>query len=240
MANVHLFPTDEALALAAARFVVDSALSTVQKQGRFILALSGGRTPERMFEILAESPLKDEMPWGATHVFWADERCVPLDDPKNNAEQAIATLFSRVKIPKNNLHRIQSNLSPADAARSYEESLVGTFGQMPFRFDLILLGLGADGHTASLFPGTDILGETHRLVRETWVENQKMYRVSMTFPLINMAHTVVFLVSGHEKAAILKAVLEENAEKAYPAQFVQPTPGGLEWFVDAAAATKLN
>jgi 6-phosphogluconolactonase len=238
--NLKIFPAPEALSEAATVFILELANTCVRKNGRFSIALSGGSTPEKLFKLFAESPYREQMPWRQSFFFWGDERCVPLDDPQNNAHQAHQLLFDKIEIPLSNVVRILTNLPPTAAADAYEEHLKKHFGEEPPRFDLILLGMGDDGHTASLFPGTDVLQEETRMVKEVYVEKVEMHRVTMTAPLINLAHQIVFLVTGAGKAKMLKTVLQgERQPELYPAQLIEPVDGELIWMVDEAAAALL-
>jgi len=209
------------------------------------VALSGGSTPKRMFELLAEDPYCDQVPWERIHFFWGDERTVPPDHPDSNFGAANQALLSGLELPAGNLHRIQAELDdPGLAAVSYEHELRRFFGlaeeEMP-RFDLVFLGMGADGHTASLFPGTDALGEKRRLAVATWVAKLAAHRVSLTCPVFNNAACILFLVSGAEKAETLRQVLEGSREPhRYPAQLIRPQNGELLWYVDEAAAQRLQ
>lgn len=240
MAHRHIYTAPDDLAQATAAFILDLAHKAVQENGRFTLCLSGGKTPEMLFQCLAGPPYREQMPWSDTFVFWSDERCVPADDPRNNAHVAKSILLDRVNIPGQNIFPVPVDRRPEAAALEYEQMLHRAFDPAPPRFDLILLGMGADGHTASLFPGTPVLNEGTRWVREVFVAGQQMYRVTLTLPLINQAKNVLFLVSGREKAETLKAVLEPDTRQyTYPAQYVRPDHGALYWFLDEAAAAFL-
>ena len=216
-------------------------------RGTFSVVLSGGSTPRRLYALLASKsePFRGRVPWEKTHFFWSDEREVPPGDPRSNYRLAREALLAKVGVPRQNVHRILSeHPSVLKAAQDYEEELRGFFrleeGQFP-RFDLILLGMGAEGHTASLFPGGEALSETRRLAAACWVPRLKAHRVTLTPPAINGAACVVFLVSGADKAAALKAVLEgERRPDELPAQAVRPLNGKLLWLVDAAAARLLE
>jgi 6-phosphogluconolactonase len=187
-----------------------------------------------MFQMLADQ-FRDDVPWDKIHFFWSDERHVPPDDPESNYRMANEALLSHVN---GIVHRIPSeNPDAAAAASEYEQTLVEVTKQTLPRLDLIFLGLGTDGHTASIFPGSEVLHETKRLVAAPYVEKFKSYRITMTLPLLNNGATVVFLVSGAEKAEIVKAVLE--GENKYPAQAVKPTEGELIWMLDKDAAAYL-
>ena len=235
--NLQVFPTPEVLSEAAAQYILELAKKTVAEKGKFTISLSGGSTPERLFKLFAQVPYVEQMPWQDTYFFWGDERCVPLDDPQNNAYQAHQLLFDKIEIPLSNIVRILTNLPPTAAAEAYEEHIKKHFGDAPPRFDLLLLGMGDDGHTASLFPYTAVLLEETRMVKEIYVEKVLMYRITMTAPLINLSHHILFLVTGNGKAEILKTVLD-GAYKPdlYPAQFIEPVDGELIWMVDEAAA----
>lgn len=228
---IQNFKSAEELARAAAEYLVARRPKTV--------ALSGGSTPKLLYQILTNEPFRERVPWAQTHFFWSDERHVPPDHPESNYRMANEALLSHVPVPPDNVHRIPSeNPNAADAASDYERTLINVTGSNLPRLDLILLGLGPDGHTASIFPGSDVLNETERLVAAPWVEKLKTYRITMTLPLINNAAAVVFLVSGAEKAEIVRDVLE--GPKQYPAQYVNPSSGELLWMLDKDAAAKLQ
>jgi len=227
------------LAHAAAEHFVARSLAAVEQRGSFSVALSGGSTPKLLFTLLADpnEPFRDQIPWPNIHFFWSDERHVPPDHPDSNYRMANEAMLSRVPVAKNNIHRVPSeNPSATEAASEYEQTLVETTRQSLPQLDLILLGLGADGHTASIFPGSEVLHETKRLVAAPWVEKLKTYRITMTLPLLNNGASVVFLVSGSEKAEIVKNVFE--GRDRYPAQAIKPTDGELLWLLDKAAATE--
>jgi 6-phosphogluconolactonase len=227
---VEIFDSAEELALAAAEYFVAQCPETV--------ALSGGSTPKLMFQVLADQ-FRDEVAWSNIHFFWSDERHVPPDDAQSNYRMANEALLSHVPVSTNNVHRIRSeNPDAGAAAREYEQTIIQVTKQTLPRLDLIFLGLGTDGHTASIFPGSEVLNETKRLVAAPYVEKFKSYRITMTLPLLNNGSSIVFLVSGAEKAEIVKAVLQ--GENKYPAQAVMPTQGELIWMLDKDAASKLT
>ncbi len=231
--EVKIFATRYDLAHGAAEHFLSRSDECVVRKGSFTVALSGGSTPKTLYQVLANAGEKfcREIYWPMIHFFWSDERHVPPDHPESNYLMAYENLLSRVPISKEKVHRIMSeNPNAAEVAEQYEEVV-------PQRFDLILLGLGTDGHTASIFPGSEVLHETKRLVAAPWVEKQKSYRITMTLPLINNAASVVFLVSGAEKAEIVKEVVE--GPKRYPAQEVRPINGELILMLDREAASKL-
>ena len=224
---IRIFEDSRELARAAAEHFV-----AVAQKDFFTVALSGGSTPKSLYQLLADEPFRGQVSWANTHFYWSDERHVPPDHPDSNYRMAHEAMLSRVPVPESNVHRVRSeNPSAQEAADEYEKILVP-------RLDLILLGLGTDGHTASIFPGSEVLHETKRLVAAPWVEKLNAYRITMTLPLLNNGASVLFLVSGVEKAAIVKEVLE--GPKKYPAQYVQPTDGELIWMLDKDAASDLS
>jgi 6-phosphogluconolactonase len=238
--DVKVLFTPGELARAAAEQFVTRSIDAVAQRGSFTVALSGGLTPKILYGLLADpnEPFRQKVPWDSAHFFWSDERHVPPDHPDSNYHMANEVMLSRVPVPANNVHRVQSEKpNAAEAASEYEETLVQTTGQSLPRLDLILLGLGTDGHTASIFPGSEVLHETKRLVAAPWVEKLKAYRITMTLPLLNNGASVLFLVSGAAKAQIVKEVLQ--GPKRYPAQAVDPTNGELLWMLDKDAARKL-
>jgi 6-phosphogluconolactonase len=238
--HLEVLPTIDDLNIAAAEFIISTAKNAIAKRGRFIISFSGGQTPVKLYSILSQPPFSEQIEWGKTFIFWGDERCVPLEDDQNNAYQARITLLDKVDIPATNIHIIPVNLTPAKAANKYEKDINDFFGNEPRQFDLVLLGLGENGHTASLFPGTKVLKEHTEGVREVYVEDEKMFRITMTAPLINMAHHILFLVAGRNKAEILENIMWAPYQpEKYPAQLIKPVKGSLRWFADSAAATPL-
>jgi 6-phosphogluconolactonase len=241
---LRLFDDPDQLARGAGDEFARRARRAQDAGGRFAVALSGGSTPGRLYRTLAGPSFRDQVEWAAVHFFWGDERTVPPDHPDSNFAAAREALLSRVPVPPENIHRIKGEQSdPARAAADYEEELRRFFrlgpGGLP-RFDLVLLGLGADGHTASLFPGSDALTEGRRLVVAPWVEKLDTHRVTLTCPVLNNAACILFLVTGVRKAATLRRVLEGPRDPRYPAQRVRPHDGELLWYVDRAAARELR
>jgi 6-phosphogluconolactonase len=225
-----IFAHAQGLARGAAEYFVTRRPETV--------ALSGGSTPKRMFQILAEQ-FRDQVEWSGIRFFWSDERHVPPDDPESNYRMANEALLAHVPVSAENVHRIHGEEPNAVVAASeYERTIVEVTRQSLPRLDLIFLGLGTDGHTASIFPGSEVLHETRRLVAAPYVEKFKSHRITMTLPLINNAASVVFLVSGAEKAEIVKSVFEGGNQ--YPAQAVGPVQAELIWMLDKDAASKLT
>jgi 6-phosphogluconolactonase len=233
---IRIFADAESLSRAAAAIFLEESKLAVQRHRRFDVVLCGGRTPQRTHEILARPPFQQQVPWAQTHVFWGDERCVPPDDPRSNEKWAREELLNHVPIPPEQIHPIRCQKSPRDAAQAYESALRKIFAGQLRQFDLIFLGLGTNGHTASLFPDTTVLEERSRWVAEVYVKEQDMYRVTLTVPIINNAKHIVFLVSGAEKAEVLHEVLEGPfTPHTLPAQLIQPTNGTITWLVDKAA-----
>ena len=235
--EIRILMTAAELFEAAAAEFAARASQAVRASGRFTVALSGGSTPKALYSLLAT---KSNIPWDKIYFFWGDERHVPPDHPESNYRMANEALLSKVPVRPENIFRIHAEENDAAAAAlQYEQALRDSFhlspGQFP-RFDLILLGTGPDGHTASLFPGTAALNETQRLVVANWVPKFNTHRITFTFPVLNAAACVIFLASGPDKAAILHEILENRAADL-PSQRVQPTNGKLIWMVDEPAAS---
>jgi 6-phosphogluconolactonase len=235
--EMNIFQTPQALARAAAHHFVQQCERAVAQSNGFAVALSGGTTPKLLYELLADphEPYRDRIAWKKCFFFFTDERHVPPDHPESNYRMAWEALFSRV--PKTQIIRMSGEKPAEEAAQEYEDGLWEMYGPEMPDLDLVLLGLGEDGHTASLFPGSRALQETERLVVAPWVEKLNAYRITMTLPVLNNGHSVVFLVTGASKAEIVGEII--NADKKtdfYPAQAVCPTNGEVSWFVDEAAA----
>lgn len=244
--EVRSFPDLETLSLEAARFVVLAATRSIAEKGFFTLALSGGKSPRRLYQLLAGPPFLEAIPWEQTHLFWGDERLVPADHPESNSGQAFQALLSKIPIPEKNIHPIPTEKGPGPmAAAEYEEEIRGFFQIKanpddlpalpgPPSFDLILLGIGPDGHTASLFPGDPALEDGGRLAAFVPLSPLPPFlpRITMTLSLINQAEAVVFLVSGKDKTGIIRTILNdpEKARSLYPAARVNPK-GKSCWFI---------
>jgi len=241
--EVRILPDLPVLFHAAAEHFVEVAKAAVKERGQFTVALSGGSTPKGLFHDLATTE-RGALPWDKMFFFWGDERHVAPDHPESNYRMANEALLSKVPVPAANIFRIPAEDADASlAAASYESTLRGFFkvspGQFP-RFDLILLGMGPDGHTASLFPQTKALAETGHLVVANWVQKFQTDRITFTLPVLNAAREVNFLVAGHDKEEALHEVLEGSASpQLYPSKLVKPTDGKLVWMIDQAAATGL-
>ncbi len=224
---------------AAAEFV-RVARQSQRERGRFAVALSGGNTPRALYSLLARLEYRKEISWLQVHLFWGDERCVPPDHADSNYRMARESLLSKIEIPEANVHRMAGEKEPQVAAAEYEGTLRSFFqlapGTLP-RFDLILLGMGEDGHTASLFPGTEALKETKRLVAAPYVEKFNSHRLTLTLPVLNDGATVLFLITGSAKAAVVEQILRENDSWRFPAAQVRPS-GRLLWFITEDAVPK--
>jgi 6-phosphogluconolactonase len=242
--EVRVYPTREILFEEAAPIVMMRAREAVDIRGRFVWAISGGSTPKGLFQQLREEPVLNLMPWDKTFVFWVDERHVPLDHPDSNYRMAQEFLLSKVPIPKENIFPMTKGIQPVDqAASSYENKILRFFGtetKIP-RFDLVLLGMGEDGHTASLFPGVQYLNETDKWVVGYFVDDARKERVTLTFPVLNAARMVMALVEGEKKADRVKEVLEGPKDPPkYPIQYVRPVDGQFDFLLDASAGKKLT
>lgn len=241
--QIRVLTTPQDLFAAAAEEMVRAAEEAVVQRGQFTIALSGGSTPKSLFNLLATNA-RTALPWDRMFFFWGDERHVLPSDADSNYRMANEVMLSKVPVPPANVFRVLTENPDADAAAdAYEKSLrqffkLGT-GEVP-KFDLVLLGMGPDGHTASLFPGTAALAEKSRLVVANWVEKLKTKRLTLTLPVLNAARNVIFLVSGVDKAPTLREVLQGKAPaEQYPAKLIQPVDGKLTWLIDRAAASQL-
>ena len=240
--GVRVFDDAEAVARAAAETFARLSSEAVEERGVFSVALSGGTTPRRVYELLASDEYSDRVPWAGVHVFFGDERAVPADDAESNYRMASEALLSRVAVPEENVHRIEGQGDAAANASDYESVMRDFFGDADRpRFDLVFLGMGDDGHTASLFPQTSALAETRAWVAANWVEKLGAWRITLTAPAVNEARRVVFLVTGAGKAERLREVLNGEPDPSrLPSQMIRPRDGALEWYVDRAAASKLR
>jgi len=240
MTNIRVAPDVATLARMAADTIQDLAQTAISQTGRFTVALSGGSTPKTLFQLLA-SDYQEKIDWKNTYIFWGDERCVPPDDADSNYKMARETLLDHVSLPESNVYRIKGELPPEDGAAQYEETLRTYFNNELPRLDLILLGMGDDGHTASLFPGTDALNERQKWVIPNHVVSAKQtWRITLTLTVINNASNIMFLVAGTGKAETLKRVLQGDYKPTeLPSQLIKPTNGNLIWAVDHAAGSLL-
>ncbi len=241
--QIIILDTAEELFVRAAEEIAHVAGEAICMHGEFNLCMTGGRTPERTYDLLA-TRFELSVDWKEVQFYWGDERCVPPDDPSSNYAMANRTMLSKLKIKADQIHRMRGEDKPEDAAREYEEELRTRLslgeGEFP-RFDLMLLGLGTNCHMLSLFPGIPALHEQHRLVVPVEVEDQIRHRISMTAPVMNNSARIMFLVSGEGKAAAVKRVLEESDDpERVPAHLVAPKDGVVTWMMDKAAASLLS
>ncbi len=237
-----VFPDQPSFIDGAADFMADTIIKSIADHDRCVIALSGGNTPRPIYSRLASADYRERLDWSKVHVCFGDERCVPPDDARSNYRMAREALLDQVPLPAQNVHRIPGEIDPALAALSYEQELQALFRTSTFpAFDLICLGLGDNGHTASLFPGTAALREKERWVVAQYVEVMTTWRVTFTAPLINAARHIAFLVEGAGKADVLQRVLHGPYQPdVLPAQLIEPVTGQTHWLVDAAAAAKIQ
>lgn len=239
--EVEVWPNSHALAMRAAELFTETARQSVALGDAFKVALAGGSTPRALYHLLAGEIYAPRLPWKETHVYWSDERCVPPTSDESNYRMANEAMLAHVPVPFNQIHRMRGEIDPEEAAREYASLLEEKFDENPPRFDLILLGMGEDGHTASLFPHSQALLDTEHLVAAPYIEKLNSYRLTLTLKAINAASSIIFLAAGENKAEALRAVLEEKGSgREYPAQLVSPARGELLWLVDEAAAGRLT
>jgi len=239
--EIRIFKNMESLSHNSANLFVEGAAQAIAERGRFLVALNGGSTPNRLFQLLA-TDYRDKIDWNNTHLFWGDERCVPPDDPGSSYGQAKELLLNHVTIPENNIHRAKGELEPHAASIEYAKilkSFANNNLEFP-RFDLVYLGMGEDGHTASLFPNSPVDVTEPTLPVTANYQDRPANRVTMTQLVFNQAHVVAFMATGEKKANTLAEVLSDRYNPTlYPAQRIAPKDGNLIWLIDEAAASKL-
>lgn len=239
--ELHIYKDANELSQHAAKWVAGYISATLKKRDRFTIALSGGSTPHKLHTLLAAAPYKDQIDWSKVHVFWGDERAVPFEDSRNNAKMAYDTLLNHVPVPASHIHVMRTDIDPQAAATAYEKILHQYFAHTTTSFDLVLLGMGDDGHTLSLFPGTPVIHEEKKTATAFLLEAQDMFRITLTAPIVNRAARVAFLVAGAGKTTALKEVIDgDYRPDTYPSQVIKPSPGELHWFLDKAAAALLQ
>ncbi|WP_242919837.1 6-phosphogluconolactonase [Pontibacter liquoris] len=237
---VNIYKDTEALLTAVADLFVDAAREAIAARGQFNVALSGGSSPKQLYEKLASPAYNWKVDWSRAYFFFGDERYVPADDPESNALMVQHALFGPLNISPENIFAVNTTLAPQQAAQEYMQRILQHFKRQEIRFDLMLLGLGNDAHTASLFPGTTVLQEQAVDVKAVLLPDQKTYRLTLTAPLINLSHQIAFLVYGAAKAEAVRHVLEgERDTSRYPAQLIRPDQGKVDWFLDETAAALL-
>ncbi len=238
--GITIWKDVEALSIAAAHFFVSECHRCIAKKEKFVVALSGGNTPKRLYQLLASPDFNRNIPWENVFLFWSDERFVPHTDADSNYSMVKENLLDHISIPEKNIFPIPVNGTAKDCAKEYEVIIKQFFNNKKVVFDCLLLGLGNDGHTASLFPGTAVLKEKKKLIKEVWLEEKQTWRISFTFPLINNAALIIFLVAGKEKAAVVTDVINKKIIKpAFPSQLVKPLKGNIYWMLDEEAAAKI-
>jgi len=263
--NLNISKNIEALSQEVAEWMVDYIHKTLQLQDRFTIALSGGSTPKKLHLYLASEKLRNKIDWQKLHVFWGDERYVPFNDDRNNAKMAFDTLLDHVAVPKSQIHIMRTDINAEESAKEYEKILKEYFPEAagstlqaisrdathdsplttrvskPSTFDLVLLGLGDNSHTLSLFPGEQVIHEKDHWVRSVFVEEVNMQRITLMAPVVNLSKRIAFLVSGPDKAKAVAHILSDNYNPdLYPAQVIRPANGELFWFLDEAAAAAIE
>ena len=239
--NRHIFDNKEILSDRLAAWICDFVTETLKSQEFFTMVLSGGETPKLLYQKLASEEYKDKINWNRTHVFFGDERVVPFRDERNNAKMAFEYLLDHVDIPVTQIHIMRTDIEPVFAVDEYRKLLHSFFHSTNHTFDLVLLGMGADGHTLSLFPGSAIIDEHENWVNYVYNEQQEMYRITLMPQIVNKAKRIVFMVEGEKKAGVLKEVLEgEKIPSKFPAQIIAPVEGELHWFLDKAVTKELK
>jgi 6-phosphogluconolactonase len=239
--ELQVYKDAQELSQAAAKWIAGLIAETLKVRDRFTIALSGGSTPKLLHKILAAAPYNDQIDWSKMHIFWGDERAVPFEDDRNNAKMACDTLLNFVTVPPSQIHVMRTDIGPEESAIEYEKILHQYFDKTPNTFDLVLLGMGDDGHTLSLFPGTAIVHEEKAWAKAFFLPAQDMYRITLTKTIVNRAAHIAFLTTGSGKAHALKEVLKGAYNPdLYPSQEIKPVNGELHWFVDEAAAAGLK
>lgn len=239
--RVRVFQNLESLSRTAAELFSALSQKAIAAHGRFSVAISGGSTPLLLYTLLGLSPWRETIDWKHVHLFWADERCVPAGHRESNFKLADDTFIARATIPDENIHRIAGEIGADHAALKYEQDLCAYFGTATFPvFDLILLGIGEDGHMASLFPGNAAVQVKDRFVAAVPLDAPRLSRVTLTLPVLNHAAEILFLVAGSIKAGVVQSIVEKNNQGQSPAGLVHPEHGAVTWFLDAEAASLLT
>jgi len=241
MAQIHIAEDARQVSDDLAAWLGNYIQEVLSKKDRFTFVLSGGSTPKLLYTLLAAPPYSESIPWEKVHFFWGDERAVPFEDSRNNAKMAYDELLNKVGVKAENIHVMRTDVSAEESAAEYEKILKQYFDGEETTFDFVLLGMGDDGHTLSLFPGTSVIHEKDAWATSFFLPAQDMYRITLTAPVVNHAACVAFLAVGTGKAETLKHVLEGEFEPdTYPSQVIKPSKGELHWFIDEAAASTLT
>ena len=238
--EIKVCDDEEELAAVAADLFVERSEQALRRRGRFLVALSGGTTPRRLYALLASPAYSERVDWKKTEVFWVDEQCVPPEHSESNYRMANELLLSKVPLEEKQIHRIRGEEDPEIAAKYYGMEVSNYMPKSLFTFDLAVLGMGIDGHTASLFPGDPAVSETEQVAVVVQPKGQQHRRISVTMPVLNHVVTALFLVAGPEKAATVREILDEGNPKGYPAGLVLPVKGELFWYLDSKAASLLS
>ena len=237
--HLHIYKDAQETTVALADWITSLIQKTLEVKDRLSIALSGGDTPKKLYQTLASDPYREKINWNKLHIFWGDERIVPFDDERSNAKMAYDTLLNNVKIPSGQVHKIWTDIIPEQSAGQYEKLLHQYFDDKQTTFDLVLLGMGDDGHTLSLFPGSENLKDT-----SSWVaavhSKEKGDRITLMPAVVNRSSSIAFLVTGENKADVLQQILEQPEQHDYPAQLIQPLNNGLHWFIDEGVASCLK
>ncbi len=235
--RISVFDDLQSLSHGAAELFLSLSCTAIAAKGRFAVALSGGTTPRLLYTLLGSPPYLNTIDWRRVHLFWADERCVPSDNPASNYRLVRDTLLKNLPMPESNVHNVHGEADPEEAARAYEQDIKAFFGTVTIpSFDLVMLGVGADGHTASLFTGSSAVFESARITNPVYLEDPQINRVTLTISVINNASNVLFLVAGRAKASVLQNILYHGNSKGYPAGQVFTENGTVTWFLDKEAA----
>ncbi len=238
--QLHIYKDAEETCNALAAWIAALINKTLEAKQNFTWALSGGETPKKLYQILASDSYKEKINWNRMQIFWGDERVVPFDDERSNAKMAFDNLLDQVDIPSSQIHKIWTDVTPDESAKQYENLLHQFFDDKQTTFDLVLLGMGDDGHTLSLFPNSALLQDQQSWVKADNAEQKGMKRITLMPSVVNKSAAIVFLVTGENKAKVLQKILESPASQKYPAQLIQPANGELHWFLDEAAAEYLK
>lgn len=239
--KLHISQDIDSLSHDIAKWLIADIQKVLNKADCYTISLSGGNTPKELYTLLAETPYRNQIDWEKIHIFFGDERYVPFDDDRNNGKMAYETLLRHVPIPEKQIHYFNTTFSPEQSAQEYSKLLHVYYDGKAHTFDLVLLGMGDDGHTLSLFPGTAVIHENKKWVKAYFVEKLNMYRITLTVPVVIQSSSVAFLAAGEKKAVTLEEVIEGkyNPDK-YPSQIIKPLNNNLHWFLDKAAASQLQ